>query len=227
MTTPLPPQPKLRSIGLGILIVVVMVVLICSASSMVKWAGSAFLVLPRIVGLLGSVRGGEIVTLPMDSSPTAVVFPRPEKFLLYTGDLELLEIAANLQEANATPWLVVQRADTGEVVPVSFVRRGLMPYDDPRAPGRPTLAFEIAEPGTYALSHPRRAFPVALVPDRTSGKEGLILGAFMAQLALLALPATLIFGRPWLERRRAWRRHQQERRRASETMMRRRTGRPS
>ena len=225
MTTPPPPQPKLGNIALGILVVVVLVVFLCSASFFVKWTGAAFLVLPRVFGLLDSVRGDEIVTLPMDSSPTAVVFPAPEKYLVYTGDLELLEIAASLQASNATPWLVVQRAATGEAVPVTFVGRGLMPYDDPRAPGRPIMAFEIAQPGTYALSHPRRSLAVSLVPDRTTGKEGLMALTLAAQLALLAAPILLVFGRPWRERRRTWRRHQQERRRASDTML-RRTGRP-
>jgi len=212
---------------LGILVVVTLIVFLCSASVIVKWAGTTFLVLPRVVGLLESVRGDEIVALPMDSSPTAVGFPRAERYQVYTSDLELLEIAASLHASDATPWLVVQRVETGETVPVSFVGRGLMPYDDPRAPGRPILAFEIAQPGTYALSHPRREMTVSLVPDRTTGKEGFIALAFLAQAALLAGPFALIFGRPWLERRRAWRRHQQERRRASETMLRGRSGRRS
>ena len=224
MATPLPPPPRLRNIGLGILIVAVLVVLVCSASSAVKWAGSAFLVLPRAIGVLESVRGDEIAALPMDSSPTAVTFPRPERYQLYTGDLDLLEVAASLHSAGSTPWLTVQRAETGEAIPVSFVGRGLTPYDDPRVPGRPIFAFEIPEAGTYALSHPQRPLIVSLVPDRTSGKEVLIGASFLAQLGLLAIPAYLVFGRPWLERRQSWRRHQQEQRRASEAMLRRRPG---
>src|SRR3990170_1817515 len=187
MSTPPPPTPRLRSIMLGILVVVTLIVFLCSASVMVKWAGTTFLVLPRLVGLLEDVRGDEIVALPMDSSPTAVVFPRAERYLVYTSDLELLEIAASLHASEVTPWLVVQRVETGETVAVSFVGRGLIPYDDPRAPGRPILAFEIAQPGTYALSHPRQDLAVALVPDRTTGQEGLIALGFLAQLALLAV----------------------------------------
>jgi hypothetical protein len=210
---------------LGVLVVVTLIVFLCSASVIVKWAGTTFLVLPRVVGLLESVRGDEIVALPMDSSPTAVGFPRAERYQVYTSDLELLEIAASLHASDATPWLVVQRVETGETVAVSFVGRGLMPYDDPRAPGRPILAFQIAQPGTYALSHPRRELTVSLVPDRTTGKEVFIALACLAQAALLAVPFALIFGRPWLKRRRAWRRHQQERRRASESMLRGPSGR--
>src|SRR3990172_557528 len=200
MTTPPPPQPRLRSIMLGILVVVVLIVSLCSASVIVKWAGATFLVLPRVVGLLESVRGDEIVALPMDSSPTAVGFPRAERYQVYTGDLELLEIAASLHASEATPWLVVQRVETGETVAVSYVGRGLMPYDDPRAPPPPILPFHIAQPLSYALSHPRREMTVSLVPDRTTGKEVLVALAFLAQAALLAGPFAIIFGRPSLER---------------------------
>src|SRR3972149_3097593 len=109
MSTPPPPTPRLRSIMLGVLVVVTLIVFLCSASAIVKWAGTTFLVLPRVVGLLESVRGDEIVALPMDSSPTAVGFPRAERYQVYTSDLELLEIAASLHASDATPWLVVQR----------------------------------------------------------------------------------------------------------------------
>jgi hypothetical protein len=97
-----------------------------------------------------------------------------------------------------------------------------MPYDDPRAPGRPVLMFAIDEPGTYALSHPRRNLTVSLVPDRTTGREGLIAAAAVVQLALLAAPVAILLGRPWLERRRSWREHQRQRRAASDAVVRRR-----
>src|SRR3972149_6443909 len=77
MTTPPPPPPRLRNILLGILVVVVLIVSLCSASVLVKWAGTAFLVLPRVFGVVESVRGHEIVILPLNSSPTAVVVGRP------------------------------------------------------------------------------------------------------------------------------------------------------
>ena len=227
MTTPPPPQPKIRSIVLGVLVVALLVVVVCSASSIVKWAGMPFLVLPRVAGLLQGVRSEEIVALPMASSPTAVTFPRPERYAVYTGDVNLLEMTAGVRASDSLPWLAVQQADSGRAIPVSFVGRGLMPYDEPRAPGRPVFTFEITEPGMYALSHPRREFAVYLVPDRTTGKEGLIAAVFLAQLALLALPFLILIGRPWIERRKMWRKHQQERRQASDSILRRRAGRRS
>jgi hypothetical protein len=214
-----------RSIVAGILVVVVMVVLVCSASSLVKWAGSTLLILPRAFGLLGAVYTQEIVTLPLDQSPTGVTFPRAERYAVYTSDLDLLEVTASLDHSQAPPWLVIQRETTGQSVPVTYIRRGLMPYDDPRAPGRPVLMFAIDEPGTYALSHPRRNLTVSLVPDRTTGREGLIAAAAVVQLALLAAPVAILLGRPWLERRRSWREHQRQRRAASDAVVRRRAAR--
>jgi hypothetical protein len=225
MATPLPPPPKLRNIGLGVLVFVLLLVLLCSASSMAKWIGTSFLVLPRVLGLVEGIQTEEIVTFPMDTTPTVVIFPRPETYHLYTADLGLLEVAASLDAADSTDWFVVMNGETGETVPVTYVGRGLMPYDEPRRPGRPILRFAIPAAGTYVLSHPRREFDVYFVPDRTTGREGIIAAAFLVQLALLAIPAFLIFGRPWLARRRAWREHQRERRLASEVMLRERARR--
>jgi hypothetical protein len=68
---------------------------------------------------------------------------------------------------------------------------------------------------------------VDLVPDRTTGKEGLIAAVFLAQLALLALPFLILMCRPWMDRPKMWRKHQQERREASDSILRRRAGRRS
>lgn len=223
MTTPPPPQPKIRSIVVGMLLIVVLVVMVCSAGSVVKWIGVPFLVVPRVLGALDSLQGRELVRLPMATSPTAVTFPRAETYLVYVGDIGLLEISETVSSAQAPPWLTVQRAETGESILVEPVRRGMMPFDEPRAPGRPVYRFTITEPGTYALSHPRREIFVALVPDRTTGKEGVIAAFFLAELALLALPFAIVLGRPWLRRRQAWRQHQRRRREASDAVMQRRS----
>lgn len=222
MTTPPPPQPRVRSIALGVLIGAALVIALCSASSIVKWIGASFLVLPRVVGIVEPVRGDEIVSVPMGSPPTLVTFPRADTYAVYLSDLPLLETTNLMIEVGAQPWLVLQRADSGEAIPVSFVERGLIPFDDPRAVGRPVLRFEIPEAGTYLMVHPRRPFSFQLVPDRVTGKEGLLVATTLAQLALLSLPLLFVYGRPWLARRRRWQAHQRERRRASDEVMRRR-----
>jgi hypothetical protein len=221
MTTPLPPQPNLRSIAIGVLIVAVGVVLVCSAGSVLKWVSVPFLAVPRALGLIGSVRADEIVTIPLDTTPTVVTFPRPETYAVYVSDLNLLEIALMVEASRAAPWLSVQSAPSGEAVPVETIRRGLMPFDEPRASGRPVYRFAIPAPGTYVLGHPRRMTAMYLVPDRTTGKEGVIVAFFAGEVFLLALPFIIIFGRPWLRRRQAWRAHQRTRREASDAVMRR------
>ncbi len=226
MTTPPPPPPRFSTIAAGILIVAVGVMLVCSASAVVKWAGMPFLVVPRVVGLLEGVAGSEIVALPMASSPTVVVFPRAETYAVYLADVGLLEIALVLEKSDSPPFLVIQRADNGEDVAVEYVARGLMPYDEPRVPGRPVFRFAVPQPGTYALTHPRRSATLYLVPDRTTGKELLIGLSFLIQLGLLAGVGYAVLGRSWRERRARWRAHQRDRRAASDEVLRRRRGRP-
>lgn len=225
MTTPPPPQPRLRSIALGILIGVALVIILCSASSVLKWIGAPFLILPRLVGIIEPVHGNEIVTVPMGSPPTGVTFPRAETYAVYLSDLSLLETTNLLVEAGAQPWLVVHRADTGEAIPVTFVERGLIPFDEPRAMGRPVMRFEIPGAGTYLMVHPRRGFSFQLVPDTVTGKEGILTLAAIVQLVLLSLPLLIVSYRPWVARRRRWQAHQLERRKASDEVMRRRTRR--
>jgi hypothetical protein len=225
MTTPLPPQPKLRSIAVGILLGVVLVVAICSASSVLKWVGAPLLVVPRVLGILEPVRGNEIVTVPMGSPPTAVTFPRADVYAVYIADVPLLETTNLMTEVDAAPWLVIQRAENGQDIPVEYIDRGLLPFDEARVPGRPVMRFEVPEAGTYVMIHPRRGFNFYLVPDRVTGKEGVIALSILAQFALLCIPLFVIYGRPWLARRRRWREHQRERREASDAVMRRRANR--
>lgn len=212
---------------LGVLLGVMLLMLLCSASSAVKGAGALLLVLPRAAGLLETVRAEEIAVVPMDSSSTAVTFPFADAYHVYVADLNLLEIAEALERSESAPWLVVHRADTGESVPVEFTGRGLMPYDDPRVPGRPVFRFVISDPGAYVLSHPRRPVQVYLVPDRTTGRESTILLVSVGQLGIAGFAVGLGFGRPYFERRRRWREHQAQRRAATEEVLRRRRQRPS
>jgi hypothetical protein len=225
VTTPLPPQPKLGSIALGILVALALVVALCSASSLLKWAATPLLVVPRALGIIGSVRGQEIVAVPMATTPAVITFPHAETYAVYIGDINLLELTNQMAETDSPPWLVVQNTETGATVPVDYVQRGLLPFDEPRVPGRPVLTFEVPGPGTYVLNHPRREFDLYLVPDRVSGREGLIGLLVLVEIGLLMIPVYLVYGRRWLERRRLWRAHQRERRAATDEILRRRPAR--
>jgi hypothetical protein len=220
VTTSAPPTPSLRNILLGLLSALAFVVLLLSAPSAVKWLGAPFLVLPRALGLIGSYGPHEIVEIPLGSPPTAVTFPHGETYVVYVSELRLLEASDTIAASGAPPWLVIQRVDSGRPVPVEPIDRGLIPFDEARVAGRPVYRFTIDEAGAFAFSHPRSLTSIYFVPDRISGKEGLLTGTTLAQLALLSIPIWLRFGPSWLERRRSWRAHQQERRAATERVRR-------
>jgi hypothetical protein len=225
MTTPLPPPPRIRSIVLGILVTAVLVAVLFSASSVVKWLGAPFLIVPRALGMIGSYGPREIVEIPMGSPPTVVTFPHAEAYAVYVSDLRLLQVADVIEASGAPPWLVVQRADSGASIPLETVGRGLLPFDEPRVSGRPVYTFTIDQPGTYVMSHPRSVSSIYFVPNRVIGKETLLGWAAAIQLALLALPMLWVFMPRWLERRRSWRVHQRERRAATEQVRRRQQAR--
>jgi hypothetical protein len=225
MATPFPPSPRIRDILLGMLIAAVCLGLLFSASSVVKWLGAPFLIIPRALGIIGTFAPYEIVELPLGSSPTGVTFPAAESYAVYVSDLRLLEVAAVISGSAAPPWLVLQREDTGESVPVEAIDRGLSPFDEPRVPGRPIYRFTIEEPGTYAVSHPHSVSSAYLVPDRITGKESRLAVAALIQLALLAVPVLWVFLPRYMERRRRWRAHQRERRAATEHVRRRQAAR--
>jgi hypothetical protein len=225
MATPFPPSPRIRDIVLGMLIAAVCLGLLFSASSVVKWVGAPFLILPRALGIIGGFAPHEIVEIPLGSPPTGVTFPAAESYAVYVSDLRLLEVADVISDSGAPPWLVLQREDTGESVPVEAIARGLIPFDEPRVPGRPVYRFTIEEPGTYAVTHPRSVSSAFLVPDRITGKESQLAWAAVIQLALLAIPVLWVFMPRYLERRRRWRAHQKERRAATEHVRRRQAAR--
>jgi hypothetical protein len=205
--------PRLRTIGLGIAFFVLLLILVCSLSQGVKWAGAALLFLPERVGLTEPVHRAEVTTVDMQVSPQPFAFPEAQAYHVYTSDYDLLVISDELARSRAPAWLTITRAETGAHVPVTILGRGLMPYDSPWAAGRPVLAVQIGQAGTYVLDFPTRKAKMTLVPDRTTGREPLIFTAFAVQLAVLAAPFALALYRRELrlrDRLRARRRSSQE-----------------
>jgi len=180
--------PRVRTIGLGIGLFVVLLILVCSLSQGVKWAGAALLFLPERVGLFEPVHRAEVTPLDMQSSPLQVSFPGAQTYHIYTSDYDLLVISDALARSEAPAWLTVIRSGTGARVQVTILGRGLMPYDSPLAAGRPVLAMQIEEAGSYVLDFPTRKATMTIVPDRTTGREAAIYAAFAVQLAVLAAP---------------------------------------
>lgn len=205
--------PRVRTIGLGIGLFVVLLILVCSLSQGVKWAGAALLFLPERLGLAEPVHRAEVTPLDMQSSPLQVSFPVAQAYHIYTSDYELLVISDELARSEAPAWLTATRSGTGSRVRVTIIGRGLMPYDSPLAAGRPALAMQIEEAGSYVLDFPTRKATMTIVPDRTTGREVAIFTAFGVQLAALAAPFAVALYRRELRLRgllRARRRSSQE-----------------
>lgn len=203
MSEPAYTPPRLRSILLGILATVVLMLLFALLGDIVKWAGAAMLFLPARLGLLHQVRADEIQAVDFSLSLTQVFFPQAGQYALYASDYDLLVITDTLLEAGGLPWLVIL-SPGGERLPVTFIQRGLRPYDTPLAKGRPIYTFTIPSAGVYTLSHPTRPLvTVYLVRDYVSGQESFYASVLAAEtLGLIALGFYLIYRRNGPSQRR-------------------------
>jgi hypothetical protein len=193
MTTESYRPARLRTIGLGIAAFAVILLALCSLSQGVKWVGSVLLFLPERLGLVRTVRPGEVLDLEMSRSPTQVTFARAGRYQVYTADYDLLVISDQLARSDSPPWVAITPADSEPPVLVTYIQRGLLPFDTPYASGRPVLEIEIPEPGAYILDYPTRGATMSLAPDYAGGHEGLIYAAIGAQILILALPFGLVF----------------------------------
>lgn len=191
MTTDRYRAPQFRSIGLGIGLFLILLTLVCSLSQGVKWAGKVLSFIPESLGWIQTVHRAEVVPLEMKASPIQVTFPRADVYQIYTSDYDLLVISDELARNDAAPWIRVTPANAASTVPITFIDRGLMPYDTPFASGRPVMILNIHEAGAYTLDFPTRPAIMTLVPDRTSGHEGSFLALYAAQLLLVAAPFAL------------------------------------
>ena len=195
MTTQRYQPARLRSIGLGIAIFVVMLLALCSLSQGVKWAGTVLLFVPERLGLVRTVKSGEVLDIAMDRSPTQVTFARAGLYQIYTSDYDLLVISDELARSDSPPWVTITRAGSGTPVEGTYIQRGLLPIDTPHVSGRPVLEIEITEPGTYILDYPTRGATMSLAPDYATGQEGMIYGTIAVQILVLALPFGLVLVR--------------------------------
>jgi hypothetical protein len=187
--TPQRYQPaRLRSIGLGIAVFVVILLALCSLSQGVKWTGTVLLFIPERLGLVRTVRPGEVLNIAMDRSPTQVTFARAGLYQVYTSDYDLLVISDELARSDSPPWVTITRAEGGTPADITHIKRGLLPFDTPHVAGRPVLEIEILEPGSYILDYPTRGATMSLAPDYATGHEGMIYAAFAVQFLILALP---------------------------------------
>jgi hypothetical protein len=203
--------PRLLSIGLGIAVFILFLIALCSLSQGVKWAGSVLLFIPERLGLVRTVRPAEVFEFDMTRSPAQVTFTRPGLYQVYTSDYDLLVISDQLAQSGSPPWITITKAGSDVPIVVTYITRGLLPYDTPHASGRPVLEVQIPEPGDYVLDYPTRPAEVSMVPDYLTGNEALIYTAFAVQLVILALPFAILLYR---RERRTWQQSREKRARS-------------
>ncbi len=167
--------------------VVIVLILLCSLSQTVKWIGAGLLYLPDRLGFIRVVKASEVVPVDLSQQSNGVDFTTAGRYQVFVDDLDLLKLTDDMAIGNAPPWMTVTSADTGARLDLTYVQRGLLPYDTPVVPGRPVLAFVVSEPGEYTLVHTTRRVTVWLVPDYTTGSEGKILGAMGAQVLVILM----------------------------------------
>jgi hypothetical protein len=193
-------QPaRIRNIILGILLFMVLLCALCNLSSTMKQVGNAFLFIPSQLGLLQRVKPAEVHTIDLRKpSPKLLELTRPGRYAVFTDDYDIL--MSNV--LNGPVWLQVKSHTTGEKVNVVSVNRGARPYDTALAAGRPIFAFDVTVPGVYEVAYYFRFASISIVPDYTTGKETVIVLAYIIQIAVI-LTLLAIFYSQLNQRRRA------------------------
>jgi hypothetical protein len=206
-------SPRLLTIGLGIAVFVLLLIALCSLSQGIKWAGSVLLFIPERLGLVHTVHPAEVFEFDMNRSPSQVAFTRAGLYQVYTSDYDLLVISDQLAQSDAPPWITITEVGSDAPVVVTYITRGLLPYDTPHTSGRPVLEVQIPEPGDYVLDYPTRPAEMSMVPDYVTGHEALIYTAFAVQLLILALPFAILLYR---REQRTWQQSREKRARSIE-----------
>ena len=193
--------PSFRNIIIANVIFLVLLGSLCTFPSTVKRVGDVFLYIPSQLGLVQRVMPGEIRTIDLrTASPALLEITTPGQYAVFADSYELLMINT-LSGENAWSWLDVKSRTTDEPVKVFPVERGIRPYDTPFAEGRPIFVFEINAPGSYEIAYLTRYAFISIVPDYTTGKEQVIVLAYVLQIAILLAPWGIAYYRRYQRQR--------------------------
>ncbi len=194
-------SPRVYAVLLGMIVFTLLLMVFCFLSETVKYIGAPFLFLPERLGLIEVASREEVVRIEMSSGSTVLDFERPGKYAVYTKDYDLLVITDSLRQANKNilnpedkhAWLTITSVDSGEPTLIGFFYRGLRPFDSPLARGRPILYFEIETPGQYQLQYSSRTAVFYIVPDYTTGKEGILYLIYLVEIGVLLIPVWILY----------------------------------
>jgi len=223
--------PGFRALILGLVAAALIFGLFVFLPETVKFVGAPFLFIPEKLGLIEHVSREEIQRVSLLEANPTVRIEKPGRYTVYSGDSNL-QLA---KESAMVPWLKVQIQSSGEMIPVYFVERGLRAYDSPLVRGRPLFVIEAPESGIYQISAGLgddgaqtvgffglfsrlgdAPGMISVVPDTTSGKEGIITRFFFIEVGLIAGPPGFICFRKYGRDRRSKKTIQIEKRRQSE-----------
>jgi len=177
---------QIQNLILGILIFIPIAIILYFTPDLVKLLGSPFLYLPEKLEWVHLPAKNEVVKIYLATEGHTVFFGKPGHYVVYTDDIDLLFLQATQADQKREPWLV-EETEHGPI-PFYLVSRGIRPYDTTLAKGRPFLYFTIEKPGSYkfafGLPGGEAAF-ISVLPDYISGKEDILLIAYLVQLALM------------------------------------------
>ena len=195
---------------------VVLIFAFINLGAVVKFVGAGFMFIPSALGIVQRVSPQEVFVYDLSKSPTMVGISQPGRYAVYAYDYDLLTILDQLEQSGAAPWISLKSETTGEPVPVTFVSRGMRPYDTYLAKGRPVLSFVITRPGVYVMLHPAKQSTISIVRDYVTGHERALMLAYLVQIGLVVVPVGVVFLRRYLARREARRTSQRETRERAE-----------
>lgn len=191
--------------GIALVVLVFLVLFIQTPIEVVKLIGTPLQILPTLVGITPFIPPQEILTIDLHTGPVVVTISRPGNYAIYSDDQQILMrtgmIETALGAASGNTWVKIRSVERGEDAPGAYVARGASLWDTLAVRGRPLMTFVIAEPGQYEILYPPQSGTVSFAPDYTTGREAIILLAWAAQIAVIALIVALLL-LPHIRRRR-------------------------
>jgi hypothetical protein len=195
-------SPTCRSIVLGGIAFLALMVGALRSAEIVKLIGSPLLILPERMHLIDSLHAHDITRIDSDGELEMVLdFMRPGLYAIYTANTSLLLNTNARMDEGKLPTVHVIEANGGNEIPVHYFQRGLRIFDTRFARGRPIVGFQIERPGRYVLLSPSIEATIFLVPDYTTGKEGLLTFAYLIQTGIIFTPIAVLFYRQYRKQR--------------------------
>ena len=158
----------------------------------VKRIGAPFMVLPAAIGLVPRITSSDVYAISLVNKSPEIVITQPGQYALYTDEQSVL-MRANMLEAVNASWASLRAQSTGQETAGVNIVRGVLPFDPITVPGRPIVTFAVANPGAYTLVYPIQSGTVYFAPDSTTGREGVILLAGLAQIVFVVILGVGIF----------------------------------